>query len=167
MTARRKPVYERPARGRPASRVLLGALLTACLAGAGTPRAQVMDGTLRAQVMEGTLRAQSADGMLLEAREAFRRKDKDRLAALRTALPAGHALAQWVDYWELSNRLPTALPEELDAFYSRWPGTYLDALLDREADVAYRRHVAETFADILEFDAHGLKTNPSACSPEG
>ena len=124
-TSRRKSVYERI----PRARALLGALLTACLAWPGAAHAQAAPSTppaQGAQVSDGVLRTQSADGMLLEAREAFRRKDKDRLAALRTALPPGHALAVWVDYWELSNRLPTALPEEIEAFYARWSGSYLE-----------------------------------------
>ncbi|MEO6408489.1 MAG: transglycosylase SLT domain-containing protein [Burkholderiaceae bacterium] len=115
--SRPKPVYERAAHRRPALRAVLGMLLTACLAGPGSAQLPIVDGMLRAQ---------STDGLLLDAREAFRRKDKDRLAALRTALPTGHPLAVWVDYWDLSNRLPTALPEEIDAFYARWSGTYLE-----------------------------------------
>ena len=39
---------------------------------------------------------------------------------------AGHPLAMWVDYWELSNRLADAQQDELDAFYARWPGTYVE-----------------------------------------
>ena len=40
--------------------------------------------------------SQAADATILEAREALRKKDKARLAALRSAA-AGHALAPWVD----------------------------------------------------------------------
>ena len=123
-TSRRKSVYERPAR--PRRRAALGVLLAACLAGVGAAHPQNTDDTLRAPAPEAALRAQSSDGLLLEAREAFRRKDAARLAGLRSALPAGHTLAVWVDYWELTNRLPTTLPEEVDAFYARWPGTYLE-----------------------------------------
>ncbi|MEO7152319.1 MAG: lytic transglycosylase domain-containing protein, partial [Burkholderiaceae bacterium] len=89
-------------------RALLGLLIATCLAGAGG------------------LRAQAADATLLDAREALRKKDRDRLAELRAAMPAGHPLAVWTDYWELSNRLPTAQQDELDAFYARWRGTYLE-----------------------------------------
>ena len=32
----------------------------------------------------------------------------------------------WVDYWELGNRLAEAQQAELDAFYARWPGTYVE-----------------------------------------
>ena len=69
--------------------------------------------------------AQPADATILEAREALRKKDKARLASLRSAA-AGHALAQWVEYWELTNRLPGARHEELEAFYARWSGSYVE-----------------------------------------
>jgi soluble lytic murein transglycosylase len=69
--------------------------------------------------------AQPADATILEAREALRKKDKARLAALRSAA-AGHALAPWVDYWELTNRLPEAQHSELEAFYARWSGSYVE-----------------------------------------
>ena len=123
-TSRRKSVYER--RTRPLQRTALGVLLAACLAGVGGVRAQTTDGTLRAPGSDAALRTQSSDGLLLEAREAFRKKDGARLVALRATLPTGHALAVWVDYWELTNRLSTALAEEVDAFYARWSGTYLE-----------------------------------------
>ena len=42
------------------------------------------------------------------------------------ALAAAHPLASWVDYWELSNRLAEAQQDELNAFYARWPGTYVE-----------------------------------------
>jgi soluble lytic murein transglycosylase len=74
------------------------------------------------------VRAQSgADTILIDAREALRTKDRDRLAATRAAaLAARHPLAMWADYFELGNRLAVAQQAELDAFYARWPGTYVE-----------------------------------------
>ncbi|HEY1392539.1 MAG TPA: lytic transglycosylase domain-containing protein, partial [Methylibium sp.] len=67
------------------------------------------------------------DTIVLDARDALRRQDKARLAAARTAIAATqHPLAMWVDYWELNNRLSEASQDELDAFYARWPGTYVE-----------------------------------------
>ena len=87
------------------------ALLLACLVGAAAPAA----------------RAQSGDDLVVQAREALRVKDGARLAAARQAVAAaGHPLAMWVDYWELGNRLADAQQAELDAFYARWPGTYVE-----------------------------------------
>ena len=52
------------------------------------------------------LRAHGGDNAIVEAREALRKKDRNRLAAARAAaLAASHPLAMWADYWELSNRL--------------------------------------------------------------
>lgn len=67
------------------------------------------------------------DARLIDAREAWRRRDRGRLVALRDQLvAAGHPLAQWADYWELNGRLAQAQQPELDAFYQRWPGSYVE-----------------------------------------
>jgi soluble lytic murein transglycosylase len=64
---------------------------------------------------------------VVEAREALRKKDGAALLALRDRTAAqGHPLAQWVDYWELSNRIDQAQQSELDAFYVRWPASYVE-----------------------------------------
>ncbi len=64
---------------------------------------------------------------LLDAREALRKKDKSRLAASRAAaLASQHPLAMWADYWDLSNRISELQQSELDAFYARWPGSYVE-----------------------------------------
>jgi len=87
------------------------ALLLACLVGAVAPAA----------------RAQSGDDIIVQAREALRSRDGARLATARQAVvAAGHPLAMWVDYWELGHRLADARQAELDAFYARWPGTYVE-----------------------------------------
>lgn len=71
--------------------------------------------------------AQDRDDVIRNARDAFARKDKGRLDALRTAaIDLRHPLAPWADYWELSNRLGEARAEEVDAFYARWPGSYVE-----------------------------------------
>jgi soluble lytic murein transglycosylase len=64
---------------------------------------------------------------VVEAAEALRKKDAPRLAQLRALTAAQqHPLALWVDYWELGNRLAEAQQPELDAFYARWSGTYVE-----------------------------------------
>ncbi|MDP1692591.1 MAG: transglycosylase SLT domain-containing protein [Burkholderiaceae bacterium] len=65
--------------------------------------------------------------VVVEAREALRKKDGVRLAQLRErAIGQRHPLALWVDYWELGNRLAQAQQADLDAFYARWPTTYVE-----------------------------------------
>ncbi len=67
------------------------------------------------------------DGRLIEAREALRKRDRARVAALRDELVAGrHPLAVWADYWEIGLRLGEVTQADLDAFYARWPGSYLE-----------------------------------------
>ena len=71
--------------------------------------------------------AQTGHDTILEAREAARKRDHSRLAAARAAALADqHPLAIWVDYWALGSRLSEARQDELDAFYARWPGSYLE-----------------------------------------
>ena len=67
------------------------------------------------------------DSTVLEAREAARKHDRNRLAAARAALQAGnHPLTPWVEYWDLSNRLAELQTTEVEAFYARWPGSYVE-----------------------------------------
>lgn len=69
----------------------------------------------------------AADDTVLQAREALRKNDRNALAAARQAVNiAQHPLAMWVEYWDLSNRLSDAQQSELDTFYARWPGTYVE-----------------------------------------
>ena len=65
----------------------------------------------------------SGDAVLLDMQQAFRKKDQ---ATLTRLLPAasGHMLEPWAAYWELKNRLETAAPDEIQAFLTRWTGTY-------------------------------------------
>lgn len=68
-----------------------------------------------------------AADLAVQAREAHRRGDRARLAALRgTANAANHPLAMWVEYFELNARLADAQQPELDAFATRWAGTYVE-----------------------------------------
>jgi soluble lytic murein transglycosylase len=69
----------------------------------------------------------AADAPIVEAREALRKNDRARLAALKASTAAArHPLASWVDYWEISARLNTASVAEVDGFFIRWSGTYVE-----------------------------------------
>jgi soluble lytic murein transglycosylase len=62
-----------------------------------------------------------------DAREALRKRDAKRLATLRnTTMADKHPLAQWVDYWELGNRISDVSSAEVEAFYQRWSGSYVE-----------------------------------------
>ena len=67
------------------------------------------------------------DTTVVDARDAARKRDRNRLAAARATLQAGkHPLTPWVEYWDLSNRLPEVQADEVEAFYARWPGSYVE-----------------------------------------
>ena len=83
---------------------------------------------LLACAVAGPAVAQAAPtDVVVDARDALRKRDAPRLTQLRErALAQQHPLAMWVDYWELGNRLPLAQQPELDAFYARWPASYVE-----------------------------------------
>jgi len=119
-----------------------GRLICALLAGVG----------LLAPALQAV--AQSGSQTILEAREALRKKDRNRLAATRAAAQADrHPLAQWVEYWELSNRLGTAQQSEIDAFYARWSGTYVEDRLRNDwlLELGHRRDWRNFAVDFPRF----------------
>jgi len=67
------------------------------------------------------------DSLVVAAREAHSRRDAVGLAAARTQLvKQGHPLAPWADYWDLNLRLSRATVPEVEAFYARWSGSYVE-----------------------------------------
>lgn len=98
--------------------------------------------------------AQTADDPVRAARDAFARKDRVRLAALRAqVLDARHPLAPWVDYWELNVRLGEARVEDVEAFYQRWPGSYVEDRLRNDwlLELGKRRDWAAFSRDLPRF----------------
>ena len=65
----------------------------------------------------------AGDSIILDMSQAFRARDKGRLAQL---LPQarGHVLEPWAAYWELKARLIEASPQEVQDFMRRYAGTY-------------------------------------------
>jgi len=69
----------------------------------------------------------AGDDLIRDAHDAFQHRDRARLALLRATALANHLpLAPWVDYWELANRLAEVSSDEVEQFYARWPGTYVE-----------------------------------------
>jgi len=67
------------------------------------------------------------DRLVVAAREAHGRRDAAGLAAARTQLATeGHPLAPWADYWDLNLRLSRATVPEVESFYTRWSGSYVE-----------------------------------------
>jgi len=128
--------------GRPPLRfthLLAGLLLGLCFSGVTAPAAAQLN---------------AADSSIVDAREAARRKDRNRLAALRASVQAAqHPLTPWVEYWDLSSRLNEAKPEEVEAFYTRWPGSYVEDRLRNDwlLELGKRRDWANIARDYPRF----------------
>ena len=91
-----------------------------------------------AQAQDATPNAQ--DQLTLAARAAWAKRDKAQLAAL-SAQDAGHPLAPWIDYWALNLRLGEASQSDLDTFYARWRGSYVEDRLRNDwlLELGHRR----------------------------
>src|SRR3954470_22567559 len=63
------------------------------------------------------------DDQVLEAWQASKQGNRAKLAQLLPQVQ-GHALEPWVAYWELRSRLDTALPQEVQDFFTKYAGTY-------------------------------------------
>jgi soluble lytic murein transglycosylase len=99
-------------------------------------------------------RAQGADATVVDAREAARKRDRNRLAAARATLEAAnHPLLSWVAYWDLAGRLPEATVDEVEAFYGRWAGTYVEDRLRNDwlKELGKRRDWANLARDYPRF----------------
>ena len=63
---------------------------------------------------------------ILAARDAWRARDAVALLAARDQLiRLQHPLAPWADYWAMMLQLPTISVAEVDAFFARWPDSYV------------------------------------------
>jgi len=94
------------------------------------------------------------DTTVIDARDAARKRDRSRLAAARAAMQAGaHPLTPWVDYWDLASRLNEAQVDEVEAFYARWPGSYVEDRLRNDwlRELGRRRDWANLARDYPRF----------------
>jgi soluble lytic murein transglycosylase len=92
--------------------------------------------------------------LINEAREALRLRDRQRLATLSAAAQAQqYPLAPWVAYWELGLRLAEVSQPELEAFYARWPGSYVEDRLRNDwlLELGRRRDWKNFAADFPRF----------------
>jgi soluble lytic murein transglycosylase len=110
--------------------------------------------TARAKARPASAAVAAQDRLIIDARDAFGRRDKARLAADRdAALAASHPLAPWVDYWELSGRLTSASVTEVEAFYLRWTGSYVEDRLRNDwlLELGRRREWDALLRDLPRF----------------
>ena len=107
-----------------------------------------------AQTPPATASSPALDATVVEARDAARKRDRARLAAARAALQAGqHPLTPWVEYWDLAGRLNEATVDEVEAFYARWPGSYVEDRLRNDwlQELGRRRDWANLARDYPRF----------------
>ena len=70
------------------------------------------------------LQAQArGDDAMLEINAAFKRADRKRIAALLPQV-ANHPLEPWAAYWDLKLGLESATPEQIQAFFAKYAGSY-------------------------------------------
>lgn len=89
-----------------------------------------------------------------EAQAAFKARDQKRLAALASAaIDTQDPLAPWIHYWALNSRLGQAQQSELDAFYARWRGSYVEDRLRNDwlLELGHRRDWGNFARDYKQF----------------
>jgi soluble lytic murein transglycosylase len=86
---------------------------------------------------------------------AYRKLDRRRMAELRPQV-RGHALEIWADYWDLNVRLEDAKASEIEAFLTRYAGTYLEDRLRNDwlLILGKRRDWARFEAEYAKFRMH-------------
>jgi soluble lytic murein transglycosylase len=116
-----------------------------------------------------------ANAAILDMSEAYKKLDRKRLAALLPQVK-GHVLEPWGAYWELSARLDDASATEVQAFLTRYAGTYQEDRLRNEwlLRLGKRRDWATFLAehakfrmnDDLDVLCYGLLANSSVNGAE-
>ncbi|MBV8124359.1 MAG: lytic transglycosylase domain-containing protein [Paucibacter sp.] len=92
--------------------------------------------------------------LVAEAKEALRLKDRARLAAANAMAQAQqHPLASWIDYWDLGLRLTELSQADLEAFYARWRGSYVEDRMRNDwlLELGRRRDWADFALDYPRF----------------
>ena len=109
---------------------------------------------ITAVVWPAASHAQNFESTVVDARDAIRKRDRNRLAALRAQSAAEkNPFAMWVEYWELQNRLGEVQPPEYAAFTQRWSGTYVEDRLRNDwlIELGRRRDFANLAAEFPRF----------------
>ena len=91
---------------------------------------------------------------ILDAREAFRKRDRARLAALReSAVGERHPLAPWVAYWDANVRLSEMQQADLERFYAQFKDSYVEDRLRNDwlLELGHRRDWANFALDFPRF----------------
>jgi soluble lytic murein transglycosylase len=98
--------------------------------------------------------AQTGNDAIVAARDAFGKRDTVKLAQMRAAaVMERHPLAMWADYWQLNSRLYAASLDEVESFYRRWNGSYVEDRLRNDwlLELGRRREWKALAADYPRF----------------
>jgi soluble lytic murein transglycosylase len=98
--------------------------------------------------------AQGFETTVVDARDALRKRDRNRLAALvAQAAAEKNPLAMWVEYWDLQNRIGDLQQPEFAAFAQRWSGSYVEDRLRNDwlLELGRRRDWANFVAEYPRF----------------
>ena len=123
-------------------------------AGPASPAARCSAAVRHGRARSGPASRRRTRTTVVDAREALRKRDRDRLAALRVQAAAeANPLAMWVEYWELTNRIGEAQQPELNAFADRWSGSYVEDRLRNDwlLELGRRRDWANFAAEFPRF----------------
>jgi soluble lytic murein transglycosylase len=98
----------------------------------------------------------SADSLapIFEAKSAFQKRDRNRLAQLRSSTAASqNPLALWVAYWDIFARIGELQVADVDAFYARYPGSYVEDRFRNDwlLELGKRREWSRFAADFPRF----------------
>jgi len=119
------------------------------------PLLACLSALLACAVANSTPAARTAgdDEAVVQAREALRKKDRARFQQLRRQVGGDHPLAMWPDYWDLSGRLAELQQADLDAFYARWRGSYVEDRLRNDwlLELGRRRDWSNFRAEVPHF----------------
>ncbi|MFG6490547.1 transglycosylase SLT domain-containing protein [Roseateles sp. BYS78W] len=89
--------------------------------------ALLMAASLSADAAPATAPAPADSDLAVQARDAWVKRDRKRLAALvDAARTQNHPLAGWVEYFDLNARLLEVRQPEMDDFYARYAGSYVE-----------------------------------------
>jgi soluble lytic murein transglycosylase len=72
-----------------------------------------------------------SDSIVLEMAQSYKQRDRKRLTTLLPQV-RGHVLEPWAAYWDLSAHLDEAGPTEIQAFFTRYSGSYQEDRLRTE-----------------------------------
>ncbi len=115
-----------------------------------------------------------ADNLILDMAQAYKQRDRRAMTALLPQLK-GTTLEPWAAYWELSSRLNEASTDEIQAFLTRFTGTYQEDRLradwlmqlgrNKDWETINREFPLYRMGDERSVRCYGLQARYNAANP--